>query len=231
MVPNFTLRQDVDLPLKPPPIVSIGMGGIVHDSHYPAYQKAGFTVAGGYDVNAEQARKLQQQFGVPVIYDSLREAIENSPTNAVFDLALPGNIVLSVLEQLPDHRAVLIQKPMGENLDEARAILKVCKAKNLTAAVNFQMRYAPYIVAARDMIAQGLIGDVYDVEVRMQVYMPWHLWSFLYGKPRMEILYHSIHYVDLVRSFLGDPQSVYAKTLSHPASPGLAQTRSTIILD
>jgi predicted dehydrogenase len=61
--------------------------------------------------------------------------------------------------------------------------------------------------------------------------MPWHLWSFLYGKPRMEILYHSIHYVDLVRSFLGDPAGVYAKTLGHPASPGLAQTRSMLVLD
>lgn len=39
------------------------------------------------------------------------------------------------------------------------------------------------IIAARSMIAQGLIGDLYDMEIRMQVYMPWHLWSFLYGKP------------------------------------------------
>jgi predicted dehydrogenase len=231
MTADFSPRQDVDLPANSPPIVSIGMGGIVHDSHYPAYQKAGFSVAGGYDANPEQARKMAQKFNVPVIYESLSEAIQNAPADAVFDLAVPGNVVLDVLRQLPDNRAVLIQKPMGENLEEARAIRDLCKTKNLTGAVNFQMRYAPYIVAARDMIAQGIIGDVYDVEVRMQVYMPWHLWSFLYGKPRMEILYHSIHYVDLVRSFLGNPQGVYAKTLGHPASLGLAQTRSTIILD
>jgi predicted dehydrogenase len=228
---DFNPRQTVDLPQKPPPIVSIGMGGIVHDSHYPAYRKAGFQVVGGYDLNPEQARKLAQEFGVPTVYDSLTDAIMNSPADAVFDLATPGNAIISVLEQIPNNRVVLIQKPMGENLDEARAILKLCKAKNLTAAVNFQMRFAPYIIAARDMIDRGLIGNVYDVEVRMQVYMPWHLWSFLYGKPRMEILYHSIHYVDLVRSFLGDPQGVYAKTLGHPGSPGLAQTRSMIILD
>lgn len=231
MTANFTVRQSVDLPEKPIPIVSIGMGGIVHDSHYPAYRRAGFKVVGGYDIKAEQARKMQQEFGVPVIYESLAEAISTSPTEAIFDLAVPGNLTLSILEQIPDGRAVLMQKPMGENINEARAIMRLCKAKHLMAAVNFQMRYAPYIVAARDMITQGLIGQVYDMEVRMQVYMPWHLWSFLYGKPRMEILYHSIHYVDLVRSFLGDPIGVYAKTMGHPASPGLAQTRSTIILD
>jgi predicted dehydrogenase len=231
MPTEFSLRQTVDLPQNPLPIVSIGMGGIVHDSHYPAYRKADFKVVGGYDVNPEQARKMQQKFGVPVIYETLQQAIKNSPADAVFDLAVPGHLSLSVLEHIPDGRAVLMQKPMGDNLSDARAILELCRAKNLTAAVNFQMRYAPYIVAARDMIKQQLIGDIYDMEVRMQVYMPWHLWSFLYGKPRMEILYHSIHYIDLLRSFLGDPISVYAKTLSHPASPGLAQTRSMIIMD
>lgn len=65
----------------------------------------------------------------------------------------------------------------------------------------------------------------------MQVYMPWHLWLFLYGKPRLEIVYHSIHYVDLMRSFLGDPHSVYAKTLKHPTTPELASTRTMLIMD
>jgi predicted dehydrogenase len=44
-------------------------------------------------------------------------------------------------------------------------------------------------------------------------------------------LYHSIHYIDLVRSFCGDPVKVYARTLKHPNSPKLAATRSNIILD
>jgi predicted dehydrogenase len=228
---GFTLEQRVTLPTHPLPIVSIGMGGIVHDAHYPAYQKAGFSVVGGYDVNTEQARKLQQQFGVPTLYESLDAAIEQAPANAVFDVAVPGNAIMGILSRLPDNRAVLIQKPMGETLNEARAILNICRAKKLCAAINFQMRYAPYIIMARSMIEQGLIGEVYDVEVRMQVYMPWHLWQFLYGKPRMEILYHSIHYVDLLRSFLGDPQRIYAKTLPHAASPNLTSVRTMMMLD
>jgi len=207
------------------------MGGIVHDAHYPAYQKASFQVVGGYDINPDQARKLQQKFGVPTLYSSVDEAIAHSPADAVFDLAVPGSAVMGILEKIPDGRAVLIQKPMGETLDEARAIRHICHQKHLIAAVNFQMRYAPYIVAARSMIEQGLIGEVYDMEVRMQVYMPWHLWTFLYGKPRMEIVYHSIHYVDLMRSFLGDPERIYAKTLEHPNSPGLASVRTLMILD
>ena len=49
--------------------------------------------------------------------------------------------------------------------------------------------------------------------------------------PRLEILYHSIHYFDLIRSWLGSPRSVYARTVKHPLTPSLAATRTTAILD
>jgi predicted dehydrogenase len=47
----------------------------------------------------------------------------------------------------------------------------------------------------------------------------------------MEILHHSVHYLDLIRSFFGEPASVYAKTVKHPKMAKLASTRSNIILD
>ena len=228
---GLSLKQTPDLPQHPLPIVSIGMGGIVEASHYPAYQLAGFNVVGGYDLNPDRARTMQQKFNVPAIYDTVTDLVANSPTNAVFDVAVPGKAILNILKQIPDGRAVLIQKPMGETLDDARAILAVCRQKRLMAAVNFQLRFAPLVIAARDMLDQGLIGDISDVEVRVQVYTPWALWSFLKGIPRLEILYHSIHYIDLLRSFFGDPDKVLAKTLSHPKSPGYASTRSMLILD
>jgi predicted dehydrogenase len=67
--------------------------------------------------------------------------------------------------------------------------------------------------------------------VRVTCAMPWHLWTFLYGIPRMEIIYHSIHYVDLVRSLLGDPAGAWCKTLRHPDMMELASTRTSIALD
>lgn len=70
-----------------------------------------------------------------------------------------------------------------------------------------------------------------DIEVNVNVYTPWHLWTFLYKAPRVEILYHSIHYIDLIRFFLGNPSGVYAKTTKHPLMQELASVRSNIIMD
>ena len=39
-----------------------------------------------------------------------------------------------------------------ENVQQARAIVERCNAKRLVAAVNFQLRYAPYVLAARHLI-------------------------------------------------------------------------------
>jgi predicted dehydrogenase len=75
------------------------------------------------------------------------------------------------------------------------------------------------------------LGLLNDIEINVNVYTPWHLWDFLYASPRVEILYHSIHYIDLVRHLLGNPQSLYAKTTKHPAMPQLASVRSNIIMD
>jgi predicted dehydrogenase len=61
--------------------------------------------------------------------------------------------------------------------------------------------------------------------------MPWELWSFLSTAPRLEILYHSIHYIDLVLSWFGNPRGVYTKTVRSPRTPELAATKSVIILD
>ncbi|MEZ4725961.1 MAG: Gfo/Idh/MocA family oxidoreductase [Caldilineaceae bacterium] len=119
---------------------------------------------------------------------------------------------------------------MGDNLSQAQEILALCEAKDLTAAINFQMRWAPFIIAARSLIDQDAIGEVHDMEVRVTVYTPWHLWPFLQAVPYAEILYHSIHYIDLVRSFLGDPQGIYAKTVRHPKLMGM-QSRTNMIFD
>ncbi|MDE3178784.1 MAG: Gfo/Idh/MocA family oxidoreductase [Acidobacteriota bacterium] len=230
-MPQRPLNQKPLFPCAPHPIVIIGAGGIVRDAHLPAYRKAGFEVAGIYDLNVDRAQSLARQFAVRRVFRSLEEAVTGVSANVVFDVAVPAAALVDVLPHLPEHRGVLIQKPLGENLDQARRIVKLCYDEGLLAAVNFQLRYAPYVLAARDLVDQGAIGELHDMEVRVSVYTPWALWSFMQGIPRVEILYHSIHYLDLLRSFLGDPREVYAKTLKHPLTPQLAATRSTLILD
>jgi predicted dehydrogenase len=219
------------MPRQPLPIIIVGAGGIVNDAHLPAYAIAGFPVAGIYDIDTAKARQTAERFAIPRVFESIEALLPFLPGKAVIDLAVPGPAITGILRQLPDRTAVLMQKPMGNDYEEASTILALCRQKQLTAAVNFQLRYAPWINAARHLIARGAIGELLDIEVNVNVYTPWHLWKFLYGLPRVEILYHSIHYIDLIRSFFGNPRSVHAKTVGHPAMAELASVRTDIIMD
>jgi predicted dehydrogenase len=213
------------------PIVMVGAGGIVHDAHLPAYKKAGFPVAALVDVNREKAEGLAKAFAIPFATSSIAEAIRYAPGDAVFDVAVPAKVIPSILPQLPDGAAVLIQKPMGDTLAEAVEILRICRSKGLTAAMNFQLRWAPNMLAAKALQGTGVLGELHDMEVSVSVHMPWELWSFLSTAPRLEILYHSIHYVDLVRSWFGNPRGVYAKTVKSPRTAELSATKSVITFD
>lgn len=210
----------------------IGAGGIVHDAHLPAYRLAGFEVAGIYDLNEHKAVDLAQKFAIPRVFKDLEALVTDAQRAAcVYDIAVPGNAITGVLQQLPDSSHVLIQKPMGNSLADAREILNLCRKKNMNAGINFQLRYAPFIHEARKMISDGELGELCGIEVNINVFTPWHLWDFLFSSTRVEILYHSIHYVDLIRSFLGNPKSIYASTVKHPHMKELASVRTSMSLD
>ncbi len=223
------LAQRWPLPSAPRPIVMIGAGGIVRDAHVPAYRKAGFALAGVYDVSAEARSFAVERLGVARAFASLDEAF--ATPGAIFDVAVPGRAIRAILERAPAGAALLVQKPMGETLDDARAILALCREKQLVAAQNFQLRFAPNVLALRDLLAREALGTLTDVEVQIRLHTPWELWPFLRGLPRLEVLYHSIHYLDALRWLLGEPRGVWCRSVRHPETPELADTRSSIILD
>jgi predicted dehydrogenase len=222
------LCQSWPLPSRPRPIVVIGAGGIVRDAHLPAYRKGSFPVAGIFDIDRDRAEAMARDWNLPRAFATLDEAAAHP--DAVFDVATPPAAHREILSVLPDGAAVLIQKPMGRDLDEASAILALCRAKRLTAAVNFQLRFAPMMLAVRDAFERGVLGRLVDIEVHLNLLTPWHLFPFLKGLPRVEIAVHSIHYLDLIRSLAGEPRGVHARTIGHPNST-MAQTRTTAILD
>ena len=217
------------LPRRPRPIVILGAGGIVADAHLPAYRKAGYPVAGIADVKIDKAEALATEYQIPQAYGSTAEAVAAAPQDAVFDLALMPEHYVAVLEQLPDGAPVLLQKPIGNSWSATLAIMDVVRRKELVAAVNTQLRFAPYVTAARQAIAASRIGELYDLEIVVEVHTPWEYFPAVLGLDRLEINMHSVHYLDLIRSFLGDPESISCSTVDHPAKSH-ANSRTVIIL-
>jgi predicted dehydrogenase len=87
------------------------------------------------------------------------------------------------------------------------------------------------MLAIRDLLDRGVLGAITDIDVRIVVRQPWEQWSFLRTTPRLEVLYHSIHYLDTIRLLAGEPVGAYCRAVSHPNLPDFRDSRSSIILD
>ena len=68
--------------------------------------------------------------------------------------------------------------------------------------------------------ASSQLGELNDIEINVNVFTPWHLWDFLTNAPRVEILYHSIHYIDLVKTCW----AIHNRCM--PKQPGINPCRS-----
>ena len=221
------IQQSWPMPKYPLPIVIFGAGSIVRDAHIPAYQAVGLPILGVYDPDIRKADAVGQTFNVP-IFTTLEEAA--SQTDVIFDLATPPAAHLNVLNALPEGAFTVMQKPMGSTLQDATGIVRLCQSRNLQACVNFQLRFAPMMLALKDLCNKGLLGEIVDIDMWVSLDTPWGLWEFLVDLPRVEILLHSIHYFDAIRCLVGNPAGIHAKTLGHPQSK-ISNTRTAAILD
>lgn len=215
-------------PKNPKPVVIIGAGGIVRDSHLPAYHQAGIPVAGLFDIDQDKAKQLASSFDIPRTFDTLEQALEQH--DVIFDIATAPVAYRDILTQLPKGSPVLIQKPFGMNLTDADELLALCNDRQLKAAVNFQLRFAPMMLVIRNAMETGFFGTLTEIEVHLNLVTPWHQFPHLAGNPRVEIVAHSIHYIDLIQSLIGTPTSVFARSFSSPGST-LSDTRTSAILD
>ena len=216
-------------PSDPVPIVLVGAGGIARDAHLPAYRKAQFPVVAVVDLDTDRAVQLAADFDVPRTYPDIAAAVTAHGTGVVYDVAVMPDAFATILEALPDGAAVQLQKPLGYTYAQALELVEICRRKQLVATVNTQLRFAPQVAAARRLIAEGTIGELIDLEVLVRVETRWELFPSVFALDRMEMPMHSVHYVDLVRSFVGDPSGVSAITTAHPDKQ-LASTRSAYLL-
>jgi len=209
----------------------IGCGGIVNAAHLPAYRAAGLQIIGCFDVDRAAAEATAARFAIPRVYPSL-DALLADQAVAIVDIAVPAWHQRGIAERaLLAGKHLLCQKPLAETLDDALAIAHAGRRAGRHVAVNQQMRWSAGIAAARGLLRDGLIGTPTDVQIRVSVATPWHLWPWLRDAPRLDLMYHSIHYVDSVRSWVGDPLWVTSQHARFPGQPERAETRTITVLE
>jgi predicted dehydrogenase len=213
-------------------IAFCGTGGIVQYAHIPAYKKAGFNLVGCYDINPETARKVAEQHAIPKVYASLDELLAD-PAIEIVDIAVPPWEQLKVVEKIvAGKKHMLCQKPLADSFADASKIVELGKKAGVKQAINHQMRWDAGIRASKHLLEQGIIGQPTDAQIQVSCATPWHMWHWLAAVPRLEIQYHSIHYIDSMRFLFGDPEWVTSRHARYAKQGSVkGETKTITIMD
>lgn len=210
----------------------VGCGGIVQYAHVPAYQKAGFRMVAAYDIKREAAEEVARLTSTVKVHDSL-EALLADPAVDIVDIAIMPWQQLEIVEKVAAAgKHMLCQKPLSDKYEEAVQIVAAARRAGVKQAVNHQMRWDAGIAAAKIMIERGMIGTPTDAQIQVSSATPWHMWPWLAHAPRLEVQYHSIHYLDAIRFLFGSPDWVTSRHAKYAEQGDVrAETKSITILD
>lgn len=212
------------------PIAVVGAGVIVDVAHLPAYRTGGLDVRGIFDLDRSKADALAERHDIARTYATIDELMADDEV-AIVDIAVVPNAQPAIVDAALDcGKHVLCQKPLA--LDPTTAASLVAHAQHVgrLVAVNQQLRFSESIAASKAMIDTGWIGEPISIRVDVDISTDWGAWPWLVSSDRLEVQYHSIHYLDAIRHLVGDPEAVFARGSRHPAQIPRAETRTTSIL-
>ncbi|HEY9529016.1 MAG TPA: Gfo/Idh/MocA family oxidoreductase [Anaerolineales bacterium] len=210
-------------------IAFIGCGGIVNYGHIPSYAAHGFNMVGGYDINPEAASKTVQEHGLKKVYATLDEVLED-PLVQIVDIATMAwdrHTVVAKASAAGKH--MLCQKPLSDRYANALEMTDLAQRAKLKIAVQQQFRWSSLIRSVRCLLSEGWLGDVLDVQVQVSIHTPWDMWPWIASQPRLEVLYHSIHYLDSLRYLFGEPALVTSRHTKHPTQKAKGETKTITV--
>jgi predicted dehydrogenase len=194
--------------------VAILGAGFISDYHITGLQAAGADVVCVSSRDIEKARQKADQYGVADASDDWRAVLGRGDIDAVV-IATPDftHEELAVAAARAG-KAILLQKPMARNSDEARRILTAVDQAGVLLVVSFMHRYFPEVEQIRRLLADGALGHVQSVRQRNATAgADWAAW--FYRKEQVGggvVLQLGIHGIDLLRYVVGEITAVQAVT-------------------
>jgi predicted dehydrogenase len=137
--------------------------GFIGPAHIEALRRIGVPVAGLVERDAATAEAKARELGVARGYPSLAAALADPGVDAVH-LAVPNHLHAPCAKAaLAAGKHVLCEKPLALTSQESAELAELARRSGLVAAVNYNLRFYPLVVEAREQVRKGQIGRVFMV--------------------------------------------------------------------
>jgi predicted dehydrogenase len=183
----------------------IGMGpiGNRHADNYAAFQET--ELVGVCDLRPDRADAASTRLGVPAFYDAQTMLAQLKPD--VCSITTGGeeyssDHFLPTMQALEAGCHVLGEKPISNDIDCARRMVRKAKEKGLCYGIDLNHRFTPAARKAKQWVEEGRLGHLLFVNMSMWI-----------GNPAESSPYYHLkalhpHTIDVMRYFCGDIEKV-----------------------
>ena len=205
----------------------VGTGGISNCHTFALTRVPEAKLVAAVDIDESRAVDFKQRFGFERHATKLDRAILDDVDAVVVTTANDTHAPFSI-QALEAGKHVLVQKPMALDLGEADRMIATAQRVNKKLMVSFYEFFHPAFKRAKEIVEQGLIGDVFFFKAIMGWYgARMDAWRF---DPRVSgggiLMDGHVHHVAYFLHLLGSPkvESVYSE---HGALNSTAQVEDT----
>lgn len=148
----------------------IGCGEVTKYKSGPAFQKienSEVEAVMSRDLNKAQA--YAEERGIAKWYDDASQLVNDPNVNAVYIATPPSSHATYAIMAMKAGKPVYIEKPMAVTYEECCRINRISEETGVPCFVAYYRRYLPYFQKVKQLIDDGAIGTVVNIQLRLAV--------------------------------------------------------------
>lgn len=191
----------------------IGCGEVTEKKSGPAFSEVtGSSVEAVMSRNGKNARRYAERHGINKWYSDAQELIDDPDVNAIYIATPPSSHATFAIMAMKAGKPVYVEKPLAANYEDCARVNRVSEETGVPCFVAYYRRYLPYFQKVKQIVQNGTIGNVMNVQVRFAVpprdldysnpeNLPWRLQPDIAGGGYFYDL--APHQLDLLQDMFG----------------------------
>ena len=202
----------------------IGCGEVTEKKSGPAFNEVeGSQVVAVMSRSENKARSYAERHHIRKWYTDAQELIDDPDVNAIYIATPPASHATFAIMAMRAGKPVYIEKPWAASYNDCIRINRISEQTGVPCFVAYYRRYLPYFQKVKEIIENGTIGKVINVQIRFSVpprdldyknekELPWRLQPDIAGGGYFYDL--APHQIDLLQNIFG----VITRAHGYPAN-------------
>jgi len=191
----------------------IGCGEVTEKKSGPAFNEvSGSHVEAVMSRTEEKARSYAERHRIKKWYTDPNELITDPDISAIYIATPPSSHATFAIMAMRAGKPVYVEKPLAASYEDCVRINRVSEQTGIPCFVAYYRRYLPYFQRVKEIIANGVIGKIINVQIRFSVpprdldykstdHLPWRLQPDVAGGGYFYDL--APHQLDLIQELFG----------------------------